>query len=248
LRFSDRDIIYRQGESDPYVWCLLEGQILVSRLEADGSVVTTGFLGVGEFFGHAFGGATEAEDNAAAKGGVLVWRAPVQQFQSLLLQHPSAALEFAAALGGRLRRLERRLEAFAFMRVEARVAQTLRELSGGFATRCEHGFGQHLRLTQQELADLVGASRSVVSTILNRLRDEGVLNDCHVRDPWRGQKLHRLTRRRLNRPRFLGSRDAAWTVRSVGRGLPVDLRAAAAGNKRSAPGSARPLRTDDRRH
>ena len=46
--------------------------------------------------------------------------------------------------------------------------------------------------------------------------------DCHVRDPWRGQKLHRLTRRRLNRPRFLGSRDAAWTVRSVGRGLPVD--------------------------
>ena len=176
LRFSRREFIYHQGEPDQYVWCLLEGQIILSRLEADGSLVATGILGAGEFFGHAFGGATEAEDSAAAKGSVVVWRAPVRQFQSLLLEHPSTAVEFAAALGGRLRRLEQRLEAFAFMRVEARLAQTLRELSGGFATRCEHGFGEHLSLTQQELADLVGASRSVVSTILNRLRDQGVLD------------------------------------------------------------------------
>ena len=176
LRFSHRDIIYHQGERDQYVWCLLEGQIILSRLEADGSVVTTGVLGPSEFFGHAFGGATEAEDSAAAKGSAIVWRAPIRQFQSLLLKHPATAVEFAAALGGRLRRLERRLEAFAFKGVEARLAQTIRELSGGFATRCEHGFGQHLRLTQQELADLVGASRSVVSTILNRLRDQGILD------------------------------------------------------------------------
>jgi CRP-like cAMP-binding protein len=71
--------------------------------------------------------------------------------------------------------MERRLESFAFKRTEARLAETFRELSGGFATRCDHGFGQHLRLTQQELADLVGASRPVVSTILNKLRDKGVL-------------------------------------------------------------------------
>lgn len=55
------------------------------------------------------------------------------------------------------------------------MAETLRELSGGFEQRCEHGFGEHIRLTQQELADLVGATRPVVSTILNRLRDQGVL-------------------------------------------------------------------------
>ncbi len=36
--------------------------------------------------------------------------------------------------------------------------------------------GVRLGLTQQELADLVGASRSVVSTILNRLRDQGILD------------------------------------------------------------------------
>jgi predicted transcriptional regulator len=43
---------------------------------------------------------------------------------------------------------------------------------------------QHLRLTQQELADLVEASRPVVSTILNEHQDEGGLGynrECIVR-------------------------------------------------------------------
>ncbi len=172
----NRGVVYRQGDPDPHVWCLLEGQVLLSRLGADGSELTTGLLAAGAFFGHAFGGATVAEDSAHTKGEAVVWRAPLDQFRALLLEDSSAALNFASALADRLRRLERRLEAFAFLRVEARLAQTLRELSGGFATRCEHGFGEHLRLTQQELADLVGASRGVTSTTLNRLRDEGILD------------------------------------------------------------------------
>ncbi len=44
LRFSHRDFIYHQGEPDQHVWCLLEGQIILSRLEADGSLVATGIL------------------------------------------------------------------------------------------------------------------------------------------------------------------------------------------------------------
>ncbi len=75
----------------------------------------------------------------------------------------------------RQQQAERRLACLALKRTEARLAETLRELSGGFEKRCEHGFGQHLRITQQELADLVGASRPVVSGILKRLRDQGVL-------------------------------------------------------------------------
>jgi len=93
----------------------------------------------------------------------------------LLLHHPAVAWEFVSLLALRQGQMERRLESFAFKRTEARLAETFRELSGGFATRCEHGFGRHVRLTQQELADLVGASRPVVSTILNKLRDKGVL-------------------------------------------------------------------------
>jgi CRP/FNR family transcriptional regulator, cyclic AMP receptor protein len=170
-----RGTIYRQGEPARLVFCVLEGQVTIARGNDDGAMITTAVLAAGDFFGAALAGAAVSEDTAKAKGGVSIWRAPIEEFRRLLQQHPDASWEFVSTLARRQRQMERRLEGFAFKRVEARLAETFRELSGGFATRCEHGFGQHLRLSQQELADLVGASRPVVSTILNRLRDKGVL-------------------------------------------------------------------------
>ena len=170
-----RGTIYRQGEPARAIFCVLEGQVTIARVNAEGATLTTAVLGAGDFFGPALSGAAETEDTARAKGAVSVWRAPIDEFRRLLRAHPDAAWEFASILARRQRQMERRLEGFAFKRVEARLAETFRELSGGFAMRCEHGFGQHLRLSQQELADLVGASRPVVSTLLNRLRDKGVL-------------------------------------------------------------------------
>lgn len=170
-----RGTIYRQGEPARAVFCVLDGQVTLARVNAAGAILTTAVMVAGEFFGSALGGADKAEDTAKAKGSVVVWRAPIDEFRRLLLHHPDISLQFVSLLARRQRQMERRLEGFAFKRVEARLAETFRELSGGFAMRCEHGFGQHLRLSQQELADLVGASRPVVSTILNRLRDKGVL-------------------------------------------------------------------------
>jgi len=170
-----RGAIYRQGDPVTNVFCLLDGQVTVARVNYNGETLTTAALGAGEFFGPALSGAAEAEDTARAKGPVLVWRAPIDEFRRLLVQHPTTAWDFASVLAQRQARMERKLESLAFKKTEVRLAETFYELSGGFATRCEHGFGQHLRLTQQELADLVGASRPVVSTILNRLREKGVL-------------------------------------------------------------------------
>src|SRR6185369_2108573 len=175
LSLRHRDTIYRQGGSNQAVFCVLRGQVTLARVNHDGAIVTTAALSAGDFFGDGLEGSLEAEDTAKAKGAALVWRVSLNEFRALLANHPSFSLGYIAMLTKRQRQMQRRLEGFAFKRTEVRLAEAFRELSGGFATRCEHGFGQHLRLTQQELADLVGASRPVVSTILNRLRDQGVL-------------------------------------------------------------------------
>ena len=175
LSLKHRDTIYRQGGANKAVFALLKGQVTLARINQDGLLLTTAALSAGDFFGDGLDGSAEAEDTAKAKGGALVWQAPIKEFQVLLANHPQFSLGYIALLTKRQRHMQRKLEGFAFKKTEVRLAEAFRELSGGFATRCEHGFGQHLRLTQQELADLVGASRPVVSTILNRLRDQGVL-------------------------------------------------------------------------
>ena len=175
IPLKHRDPIYRQGDANQAVFCLLKGQVTLARVNHDGATLTTAALSAGDFFGDGLDGSAEAEDTARAKGAALVWRAPLKEFQVLLANHPQFALGYISMLTQRQRQMQRRMEGFAFKKTEARIAEAFRELSGGFATRCEHGFGQHLRLTQQELADLVGASRPVVSTMLNRLREQGVL-------------------------------------------------------------------------
>ncbi len=175
--FQHGGTVYRQGERCGDLFCVLAGQIKLARISRDGRELTTALMTTGDFFGPALGAqsALQAQDTATAKATVSIWRVAAREFHELLSNQPTLGLRVVDVLARRQRQMERRLECFVFKRTEARLAETLRELSGGFEPRCEHGFGSHIRLTQQELADLVGATRPVVSTILNRLRKQGVL-------------------------------------------------------------------------
>lgn len=177
VSFQYDNIIYKQGQRLGEIFCVLDGQIKLSRLSRDGAEFTTGLLANGELFGAPlnYPPAFETPETATVKGAGNLLRVHANEFRNLLLSHPALGLRVVELLDRRRQQMERRLECFAFKRTEARLVETLRELSGGFEARCEHGFGQHIRLSQQELADLVGATRPVVSTILNRLRKEGVL-------------------------------------------------------------------------
>jgi CRP/FNR family cyclic AMP-dependent transcriptional regulator len=167
--FDHGDTIYTQGMRCRDVYFVLGGQVKLARISSEGDEFTTGLRTMGELFGPTLGDfdLIDAQETATAKGTVTLWCVPTTEFRNFMLHQSIFCLRVVEILVRRQRQMERRLECFAFKRTEAR--------SGGFESRCEHGFGQHIRLTQQELADLVGASRPVVSTILNRLRDKGVL-------------------------------------------------------------------------
>lgn len=175
--FSHGSVIYQQGERLEEIFCVLKGQVKLARLSLDGAEFTMGLLANGDLFGAPLNDPTthETPESATVKGDGSVMSINVNEFRKLLLNYPPLGLRVVELLDQHRQKMERRLECFAFKDTESRLIETLRELSGGFEQRCEHGFGQHIRLSQQELADLVGASRPVVSTILNRLRKEGVL-------------------------------------------------------------------------
>src|SRR5690606_16177953 len=80
-----------------------------------------------------------------------------------------------ASIHARQRQVEHKLRMILTRPVEERVVATLLELARLFGARCTHGYSLEIFLTQQELADLVGASRSVVSTIMNDFRSRGML-------------------------------------------------------------------------
>ena len=89
------------------------------------------------------------------------------EIASLLLESVTARAQF----------LERRLLWQFTTPVRARVAATLRDLicfEGGGGT---HGHTIDVRLTHQDLAELVGEARPVINAELTRMRSEGLIDD-----------------------------------------------------------------------
>jgi CRP-like cAMP-binding protein len=97
-----------------------------------------------------------------------------------------------ATLSGRVRYTTEYTEDLAFLDVYGRVAKRLLELADGYGVEKEQGVEIELRLTQSDLASLVGASRESVNKVLGAFRDQGLVEV-------EGQKITILDPRVLKR-------------------------------------------------
>ncbi len=99
--------------------------------------------------------------------------APTQSVLSELESRPQLWRELAPLLRTRLRNLEDQLQWVSFLEVEQRVAKLLLRWADGQGRSL--GGEPQLRLSQKDLADMIGATRETTSTALNRLRREGCI-------------------------------------------------------------------------
>jgi CRP-like cAMP-binding protein len=177
LTLADGASMYRQGAACRHAYVLIDGLVMLSRVTADGQRLALAVLSRGDWLGSLTGAGVgcEAEETVEAKGLVRLCRVAHADLKIWLAGNPDYAWDLIERVEAQRRHLVKKLESLVTRDVRARLAETLRELLDRFGDACEHGFGVHIRLTQQELADLVGASRPVVSTILNDLRDQGIL-------------------------------------------------------------------------
>jgi len=88
---------------------------------------------------------------------------------TLLRAEPALSLEVVQMLETRERRLSNRLEGLVFKDVPTRVVEVLLQLSHDHGEPCQHGFAVDVRVSQQDIADLVGASRQMVNRVIRDL-------------------------------------------------------------------------------
>lgn len=153
-------------ESETGVWIVLEGGLKLCRTGVLGQRLIEAMLERGDIFGRLTPSTESAryEVHALERGrAVAVRRA---RFEALLQAHPELAYAVVGELESRQRALTRRLESLVFKDVHMRVAETLLDLMREHGTPCVHGFAVDVRVTQQDIADLVGASRQMVSRVL----------------------------------------------------------------------------------
>lgn len=169
--YASREVVVNQGEPARALFAIVRGRLKVASCGPDGRDTVLGIMAEGEVFGEVAlldGGMRSATCTAIEPCELLaIERA---EFMELLQKSPEIAVGLLHVLAGRLRRLSQRSEDAAFLDVPSRLARSLLDLATRFGEPRRapvSGIFIALKLSQQELGDLVGATRESVNKHLS---------------------------------------------------------------------------------
>ena len=175
LDYHDKAVVYGQGDRLESLFWLLRGIVKLSHITEGGVQLTIDVMGPGGVFGSTL--AEHLSDHTATSlGEIHVAKITHQELNSLVGESPEFATFLYAQLEAWQKRTERKLITLLTKTVETRLVETLRELALVFGAPCPHGYSLEIPLTQQDIADLVYASRPAVTKAMNALRRRGVLD------------------------------------------------------------------------
>ena len=166
--------LYHSGDPADHVYFLIEGQVKIYGKNPSGRRVTLALLRPGEVFG-GLNTYPAYEQEAEALEPSTIYALRTQDFHALLESKPGLALQVVRRLGQREQLLERKIASLVLKDVPTRLAETLLELAEDFGRPCPHGFARDLVLTQQDLADLIGATRQIVNATLKQWQHQGMI-------------------------------------------------------------------------
>jgi CRP/FNR family transcriptional regulator len=161
------DRLFDEGDAGDRLYVVLEGKIKLTRAASDGRENLLSVLGPGEMFGElSLFDPRPRTSSAVAVTDVRLAALAHADLLNWLTGRPDVALHLLRALARRLRRANDVTADLVFTDVPGRVAKALLDLAERFGEQQEDGLQVHHDLTQEELAQLVGASRETVNKAL----------------------------------------------------------------------------------
>ncbi|HUZ78645.1 MAG TPA: Crp/Fnr family transcriptional regulator [Chloroflexota bacterium] len=164
-------IIFLERDPCAGLYLIDSGRVKLFKTSADGREQILRLVGPGGSFNDV--AAFDGGDNptaAAAMDRVALYLLPSAEVQAVVLRHPDTATALIQEFARRLREMADLVEDLSFRHVTSRVAKLLLQYADQ-----RDGPNPRTRLTQQELAAMVGSVREVVGRSLAALEREGAI-------------------------------------------------------------------------
>ncbi len=162
-------VLISPNQHSEVLFILKKGRVRLYRLAADGRSLTTAIIEAGQIFGEMVTLGQQMDDTyGEAIDRCVVCIMSRSDVYQLLLSDPRISARIAETLGARVAELERRLGDTVLMSVPSRIASAL-------AAMASSGRGD-VRLTHEQLADLIGTTRETTTKVLGDLRERGLIN------------------------------------------------------------------------
>ncbi len=167
--------LYHMGGEARSVFLIRRGLVKTSVLSSRGHELTLRLFVAGDIMGEVCLCAGERREQAVALEASDVVEIPIERLVAKLLQNPREALDFSLMLCERIADAEERLRSLATDPVLERLVRTLVTLTVDLGEPIAEGTQISHHFSQAELARIVGARREVISGLMNRLREQGLI-------------------------------------------------------------------------
>jgi len=174
------ELICQAGDAAKYIYLLEKGRAKIFHIGNSGKELLLWFCCDGDVFG-----LNEALQNllrttyvqACSCCSVII--IPRTRLLAQLSHDPATAMHLINILAQRLHQMGQRMARLIDSDVRGRVKLTLANLAEQYGTPDAKGIRIEMRITHQELADMVGTSRQSVTSILNELKRQGSIHFAH---------------------------------------------------------------------
>lgn len=167
--------VFVHGDFADSIYLLQKGRMKIMSLSEDGHEIVHKIIGPGEIFGDT---STilhiSRTSSAQALEASLLCEMRQRDFESLLKAYPELSLQLLKSVNLRLKRAEAQLLNVVCNDVSTRVREALLDLIG-FESGIQPGQPVRIKITQQDLANLIGASRQKTWAALKELENANVL-------------------------------------------------------------------------
>ena len=178
-RFARGEVIFLRGDTGNAFYVVAAGRVKITVSADDGKELIIARLGPGSFFGELalLDDQPRSADATAAERSLLLVL-PADAFRQLLIEHPAVGVKLLPVLTRILRRNTEQIHDAAFLDVPARLARTLLSLASPSGTDALPAAGVVVpgKVTQFELAALVGTSRESVNRCLATFERLGLIS------------------------------------------------------------------------
>jgi CRP/FNR family cyclic AMP-dependent transcriptional regulator len=180
------ELLFRQGDEGTALYIILQGRIKIS-VSRRTDAVTLAILGQGEFLGEmALLDELPRSADAMALEDSQLYALNRKDFLSFLKNNQNAVHAILSSLSLRLRKTDNLLAEMCFLNLSVRLANKLVELAEPLATNETKPQVCTLKISQQELGDILGVSRESINKELKILRSKGYVstsrNSIYIHD------------------------------------------------------------------
>jgi len=167
VKIAKGPILFAEGDEGDHLYVIVEGKLKLGTSSGDGRENLLSILGPGEMFGElSLFDPGPRTSTATAVTDAKLLSLGQEKLIPWLATNPNVSLQLLARLAQRLRRTNEAVGDLVFSDVPGRVAKALIDLGERFGKQTDEGLFVHHDLTQEELAQLVGASRETVNKAL----------------------------------------------------------------------------------